>query len=52
MPLVGGQNNEFLMKNHQSHQIGSNPFSEVNASTSFTEVNASNFGGAHDHDHD
>ncbi|XP_070669139.1 uncharacterized protein [Malus domestica] len=41
--LVAEQNNELLMKNHNSRSTGSAPFPEVNA-TSF-EVNATSSGG-------
>ena len=59
--LLAGQNNELLIKNHQSRLTGSKLFPEVNvsalfpevnASTSFSEVNASNFWRAHDRGRD
>ena len=34
--LVAKQNNDILMKNHQSHPIGSEPFPEVNVISSQT----------------
>jgi hypothetical protein len=37
--LVAEQNNELLMKNHQSRPTGSSPFPKANA-TSFPEANA------------
>jgi hypothetical protein len=40
--LVAEQNNELLMKNHQSRLTGSSPFPEANA-TSFPKVNATSF---------
>jgi hypothetical protein len=40
--LVAEQNNELLMKNHQSRPTSSSPFSEANA-TSFPEANATSF---------
>jgi hypothetical protein len=40
--LIAEQNNEFLMKNHQSRPTDSSPFPEVNA-TSFPEANATSF---------
>jgi len=57
--LVARQNNDLLMKNHQFHLTGSKPsnevnvsalFSEVDTSTPFPKVNASNFGHARDYD--
>jgi hypothetical protein len=42
--LVAVQDNELLMKNHQSRPTGSSPFSEANA-TSFPEANATSFKG-------
>ncbi|XP_012851783.1 PREDICTED: uncharacterized protein LOC105971476 [Erythranthe guttata] len=41
--LVAEQNNELLMKNHNSHPTGSQAFPEVNANVSFSEVNANNY---------
>ncbi|XP_012827642.1 PREDICTED: uncharacterized protein LOC105948927 [Erythranthe guttata] len=41
--LVAEQNNELLMKNHNSHPTGSQAFPEVNANVSFPEVNANNY---------
>ncbi|XP_070667810.1 uncharacterized protein [Malus domestica] len=41
--LVVEENNEFLMKNHQSRPTGSAPFQEVNDVS--LEVNATSFGG-------
>ncbi|KAM1673921.1 hypothetical protein ACFX2K_040055 [Malus domestica] len=41
--LVAEQNNELLMKNHNSRPTGSAPFPEVNAAS--LEVNATSFGG-------
>ncbi|XP_012827637.1 PREDICTED: uncharacterized protein LOC105948921 [Erythranthe guttata] len=41
--LVAEQNNELLMKNHNSHPRGSQAFPEVNANISFPEVNANNY---------
>ncbi|XP_068312549.1 uncharacterized protein [Pyrus communis] len=41
--LVAEQNNELLMKNHQSQPTGSVPFPEVNAAS--LEMNATFFGG-------
>ncbi|XP_028964646.2 uncharacterized protein [Malus domestica] len=41
--LVAEQNNELLMKNHNSRPIRSAPFPEVNATS--LEVNATSFGG-------
>jgi hypothetical protein len=40
------QNNEILMRNHQSRLTGYSPFYEVNA-TLFPEVNATSFKGGH-----
>ncbi|XP_012829397.1 PREDICTED: uncharacterized protein LOC105950577 [Erythranthe guttata] len=37
------ENNELLMKNHNSHPTGSQAFPEVNANVSFPEVNANNY---------
>jgi hypothetical protein len=42
--LVAEQNNELLMKNHQSRLTGSSPFPEANV-TSFPEANAVSFKG-------
>jgi hypothetical protein len=42
--LVAEQNNELLMKNHQSRPTGSSPFPESNA-TAFSEANATSFKG-------
>jgi hypothetical protein len=44
--LVAEQNNELLVKNHQSRPTGSSPFSEANM-TSFPEANATSFKGNH-----
>jgi hypothetical protein len=44
--LVAEQNNEILMKNHQSRPTDSSPFSKANA-TAFTEANATSFKGNH-----
>ncbi|XP_012856983.1 PREDICTED: uncharacterized protein LOC105976250 [Erythranthe guttata] len=41
--IVAEQNNELLMKNHNSHPTGSQEFPEVNANVSFPEVNANNY---------
>ncbi|XP_070662202.1 uncharacterized protein [Malus domestica] len=41
--LVAKQNNELLLKNHQSQPTGSAPFPEVNAAS--LEVNATSSGG-------
>jgi hypothetical protein len=42
--LVAEQNNEFLMKNHQSRPTSSSLFSEANT-TAFFEANATSFKG-------
>ncbi|KAL6284411.1 hypothetical protein ACE6H2_015340 [Prunus campanulata] len=46
--LIAEQNNELLMKNHQSHPTGSRPFPEANANenmqTLWPEANASRYG--------
>jgi hypothetical protein len=42
--LVAEQNNELLMKNHQSRPTGSSSFPESNA-TAFSEANATSFKG-------
>jgi hypothetical protein len=44
--LLLEQNNEFLMKNHQSWPTGSSTFLEANV-TSFHEANATSFKGNH-----
>jgi hypothetical protein len=45
--LVAKQNNELIMKNHQSLSTSSSPFLEVNA-TSFPEANTTSFKGNRD----
>jgi hypothetical protein len=52
--LIAEQNNELLIKNHQSRPTGSSPFPEANATsfpeanaTSFPETNATSFKGNH-----
>jgi hypothetical protein len=42
--LIAEQNNELLMKNHQSRPTGSSPFPKANA-TAFPKANATSFKG-------
>jgi hypothetical protein len=44
--LTVEQNNELLMKNHQSRSTSSSPFPEANT-TAFPEANATSFKGNH-----
>ena len=49
--LVAEQNNELLMRNHQSHPTGSEPFPEVNAISSQTRGRGQGQGRGRGHGH-